>query len=71
MKTPVLSIVSGDFNIDWNMEVQKATELRRSKMSQSEIAKEIKVSLKTIQRFENYECHNPEILYKYKILLTE
>ncbi len=69
MKTSALPIVSGNFEIDWNMEVQKLIELRRSKMSQSEIAKQAGVSLKTVQRFENYKSKNIELMYYYKTIL--
>ncbi len=65
----VLSIVSGNFEIDWNMEVQKLIELRKTKMSQSEIAKQADVSLKTVQRFENYKSKNIELMYYYKTIL--
>ncbi len=65
----VLPIVSGNFEIDWNMEVQKLIELRKTKMSQSEIAKQADVSLKTVQRFENYKSKNIELMYYYKTIL--
>jgi DNA-binding XRE family transcriptional regulator len=42
--------------------------LRKSKMSQEKIAKESGVSLKTIQRFENYEI-NSYLLFAYKEIL--
>lgn len=65
----VLSVRAGVFEADWNLQVQELVALRRSKMSQSEIAEQIGVSLKSIQRFENYRSHNIKIMYHYKLLL--
>lgn len=68
-KSSVLSIVSGDFEIDWNLEVQRLVALRVPIMSQSEIAEKIGVSLRTIQRFENYESHSIKIMYNFNTFL--
>ncbi len=69
MNKPVLSITTGDFETDWCLEVQQLIELRRTKLSQSEIAKQAGVSLKTVQRFENYKSKNIELMYHYKTIL--
>lgn len=56
------------FIILWCEKVQKYTEYRKSKMSQREWAKLTGKSLKTIQRFENYDCFNSELMYLYSKL---
>jgi DNA-binding XRE family transcriptional regulator len=48
--------------------MQELILLRRSKMTQTEMAKQAGVSLKTIQRFENYEI-NPYLIFAYKTIL--
>jgi len=58
--------VSGDFNIDWNYSIQELTAIRRTKMSQQEMAGKIGVSLKSIQRFENFKSYSAKIMYFYK-----
>lgn len=60
--------VSGDFNVDWNNAVQKYSAIRRTKMSQQEIADQIEVSLKSIQRFENFKSVSAKIMYHYQSL---
>lgn len=58
-----------DFEMYWCGKVQDLTELRRSKMTQSEMAFISGRSLKTIQRFENYNCKDAELMYIYKHIL--
>lgn len=54
-----------DFMMYWCGKVQDLTELRRTKMSQSEMAFISGRSLKTIQRFENYKVFDPELMFIY------
>lgn len=49
--------------------IQYLIALRRSKMSQEEMSKTTGISLKTIQRFENYKSDNCYLLFCYKKLL--
>jgi hypothetical protein len=44
--------------------------LRRTKMSQSEMAFISGRSLKTIQRFESYKVFDPELMFIYNRLLV-
>ena len=61
--------IKADFMMYWCGKVQDLTELRRTKMSQSEIAFISGRSLKTIQRFERYESKDPELMYIYREIL--
>ena len=63
-----LEILKADFELLWCGKVQALVELRRSKMSQSQIAAMTGRSLKTIQRFENYKSKDAELAYLYKQL---
>jgi len=47
--------LKAEFELLWCGKVQDLTLLRRSKMSQSEMAMLTGRSIKTIQRFENYK----------------
>lgn len=58
-----------DFELRWMAQVQHLTTLRKTKMSQSEIASIIGTNLKAIQRFENYKSRNPLIMFSYKEIL--
>ena len=58
-----------DFEMYWCGKVQDLVELRRTKLSQSEMAVLTGRSLKTIQRFENYNCKDAELMYIYKHIL--
>lgn len=58
-----------DFEMYWCGKVQDLVELRRTKLSQSEMAVLTGRSLKTIQRFENYNCKDSELMYIYKHIL--
>lgn len=59
-----------DFELRWCSKVQALTELRRTKMSQSDMAFLTGRSLKTIQRFEQYKCKDSELVYLYKQILS-
>jgi hypothetical protein len=58
-----------DFELLWCSKVQALTELRRTKMSQSDVAFLTGRSLKTIQRFERYKSKDPELVYLYRVIL--
>jgi hypothetical protein len=57
--------IKTDFMMYWCGKVQDLTELRRTKMSQSEMAFISGRSLKTIQRFESYKVFDPELMFIY------
>ena len=59
-----------DFEMRWCAKVQHLTALRRSKMSQSDMAFMSGRSLKTIQRFERYKVYDPELMFIYNRLLV-
>lgn len=65
MQTTDIESIKTDFMMYWCGKVQGLTELRRSKMSQSEMAFISGRSLKTIQRFEGYKVFDPELMYIY------
>ena len=62
--------IKADFMMYWCGKVQDLTELRRTKMSQSEMAFISRRSLKTIQRFESYKVFDPELMFIYNRLLV-
>jgi hypothetical protein len=62
--------IKADFMMYWCGKVQDLTELRRTKMSQSEMAFIYGRSLKTIQRFESYKVFDPELMFIYNRLLV-
>jgi len=62
--------IKADFEMLWCGKVQSLTQLRRAKMSQSDIAYLCGRSLKTIQRFENYKSKDPELMFIYNRLLV-
>jgi len=64
-----IELIKTDFMLRWCAKVQELTELRRSKMSQSDMAFLSDRSLKTIQRFENYKVYDPELMFIYNRLL--
>lgn len=64
-----VSDLKADFMMRWCGKVQQLVAIRRSKMTQSEIAFLTGRSLKTIQRFENYKCLDPELMFIYNRLL--
>ena len=71
MQTTDVESIKTDFMMYWCGKVQDLTELRRSKMSQSEIAFMSGRSLKTIQRFESYKVFDPELMYLYSHILRD
>lgn len=62
--------LKADFELRWCSNIQRLSSLRRTKMSQSEIAFLTGRSLKTIQRFENYKSKDAELIFIYKSILT-
>lgn len=64
-----IELVKTDFMLHWCGKVQDLTLLRKTKMSQSEMAFLTGRSLKTIQRFEAYKSLDPELMYIYKLIL--
>ena len=58
-----------DFEAMYLSKVQELTQLRRSQMTQQKISDLTRVSLKTIQRFENYKFKSFYLMYAYKRLL--
>ena len=54
-----------DFEMYWCGKIQDLVELRRTKLSQSEMAILTGRSIKTIQRFENYESKDSELMFLY------
>jgi len=60
-----IEVIKADFTLHWCRKVQDLTRLRKSKMSQSEMAFISGRSLKTIQRFENYKVFDPELMFIY------
>jgi predicted transcriptional regulator len=65
-----IELVKADFMLYWCGKVQDLTSLRKTKMSQQEMADLTDKSIKTIQRFEKYKCFDPELMYLYKEILT-
>ena len=57
--------IKTEFMLRWCSKIQELTKLRRSKMSQSEMAFMSGRSLKTIQRFERYKVFDPELMFIY------
>lgn len=58
------------FEIRWAEQVQLLTAIRKTKMSQNTIASLIGTNIKAIQRFENYNSRNPQIMFAYKFILN-
>ena len=63
--------IKADFEMLWCCKVQSLTQLRGTKMSQSDMAYLCDKSLKTIQRFENYQSKDPELMYIYSKQLNQ
>jgi len=64
-----IELIKTDFELHWCSKVQQLTQLRRSKISQSEIAFLSGRSIKTIQRFESYKSKDAELMYIYREIL--
>jgi|DEB0MinimDraft_6_1074348.scaffolds.fasta_scaffold195135_1 hypothetical protein len=70
MQKSDIEVIKADFTIHWCGKVQDLTRLRKSKMSQSEMATLSGRSLKTIQRFESYKSIDAELMFIYNRLLS-
>ena len=68
MQKTDIEVIKADFMMLWCGKVQDLTQLRKSKMSQSDMAYLSGRSLKTIQRFERYKVFDLELMYIYKQL---
>lgn len=62
--------LKADFELRWCSNIQRLSSLRKTKMSQSEMAFLTGKSLKTIQRFEKYKSKDAELMFIYKSILT-
>jgi len=60
-----IELIKAYFMLNWCGKVQQLAELRKTKMSQSEMSELTGRSLKTIQRFERYKCFDAELMYIY------
>lgn len=69
MQKADIESVKAQFSVIWCGKVQELTILRKSKMSQNTMAFLSDKSIKTIQRFEKYECFDPELMFIYKSIL--
>lgn len=65
-----VELIKTDFMLRWCGKIQELTKLRRSKMSQSDMAFLSGRSLKTIQRFESYKVYDPELMFIYNRILA-
>ena len=65
-----IEVIKADFMLHWCGKVQDLRLLRKSKMSQQEMADLTDKSIKTIQRFEKYKCFDAKLMYLYKKILT-
>jgi DNA-binding transcriptional regulator YiaG len=57
--------------IDFWQQVRELSDIRKTKMSQAEIAFKLSVSTKTIQRFERFRSMDGYLLFGYKQLLNQ
>lgn len=64
-----IELVKADFQLIWCAKVQQLVILRRSNLTQSDMAFLTCRSLKTIQRFERYKSKDPELMYIYREIL--
>ncbi len=62
--------LQAEFELLWCGKIQALSSLRRTKMTQSQMAAMTGRSLKTIQRFENYKSRDAELMYLYKNILS-
>ena len=62
--------LQAEFELLWCVKIQALSSLRRTKMTQSQMAAMTGRSLKTIQRFENYKSKDAELMYLYKNILS-
>lgn len=68
MQVTYSQIVRLDFEQRWHWQLINLVNKRKTKMSQSVVAKCLDVSLKTIQRFEAGKSYNALIMFGYKKL---
>jgi len=69
MQRTDIEALKTEFSLMWCDKVQRLTQVRATKMTQSEMAFMTGKSLRTIQRFERYECVDPELMYIYNSVL--
>jgi DNA-binding XRE family transcriptional regulator len=62
--------LQAEFELLWCGKIQALSSLRKTKMTQSQMAAMTGRSLKTIQRFENYKSKDAELMYLYKNILS-
>lgn len=62
--------LQAEFELLWCGKIQALTSMRKTKMTQSEIAFLTGRSLKTIQRFENYKSKDAELMFIYRQILS-
>ena len=62
--------IKADFTMRWCGKVQDLTALRVTILSQSEMAELSGRSLRTIQRFENYNSMDAELMFIYNRVLS-
>jgi hypothetical protein len=65
-----IEAIKGDFMLHWCGKVQDLTSLHMTKMTQSEMAELSGRSLRTIQRFENYNSMDAELMFIYNRVLS-
>ena len=62
--------LQAEFELLWCCKIQALTHLRKTKMSQIQMAAMTGRSIKTIQRFERYKSKDAELVYLYKNILS-
>jgi len=68
MEKPINKLFE-EYKFKFWVKVDEVTQLRRQKFTQTQMAHELKVSLKKIQMFEGFKCLDGYLLYGYKNLL--
>ena len=71
IESQLLIELQAEFELLWCCKIQALTHLRKTKMSQSQMAAMTGRSLKTIQRFERYKSKDAELAYLYKVILSK
>lgn len=72
IKTIDIQQINTKYSVLFYSDVQELVEIRKNMhIKQSEMSFYCKVSLRTIQNFENYNCRNHKILFIYKEILNE
>jgi len=62
--------LDNECEMDYRLKVQDLSAIRATQVSQENMAKACMVSIKTIQRFENYKHTNYKLLFKYKSIFN-